>query len=233
MRSAAGFLVLLVVSCGSGSTAATSGPVESMVSETPKAMRIKAVRHRLELAALPVSGWIGLPVRGTIEVDAAVTVPIVGGRREFEQAVGSIAVRCIGTCTIGDDVTRLYPAAGASGRDAFFADGIAFSHIDLTGFEAEVTIADGKARLTHFQVTSPDLQLSLSLSLSLTATLSTSNLDGCLHLRPTDALRERDPRLHELVSLASPTQDDDGAHHIQFGGSVAEPRIMSRICELQ
>jgi hypothetical protein len=232
MRFVAACFTVACLSCGSDTGGATSGPIESIVSESRTATRLKAVRHKLDLAALPLSEWIGLPVRGTIEVDAAVTIPIEGGARDYRRARGSIAVRCVDTCTIGDDATRLRPAIKRPEAAAFLADGIAFSHIDLTNLEAELVIGDGTARLTRFHITSPDLDIAFAFNLTLAATLPASGLDACLNLRPTEALHARDPSLHALVSLANPVRSDDNFHHFKFAGSLAEPRVIGKICEV-
>jgi hypothetical protein len=224
-------MTVVASACGSGSgSGATSGPIESTVKESRDRVRVKAVHHKLALADLPVGAWIGLPVSGTIELDADVQIPVVDGVRDYRKATGSIAVRCLDTCRIGDDVTRLKPSTGSPSSDAFVGDGILFGHLDLTGLEAEVSIADGNARLTHWRLASADIDLDVALSLALARSLDESRIDACIRLRPTAALKERDLKLYDLLTIMTPASDADGQHHLQVAGTVDRPRMIGRIC---
>lgn len=226
MRTLA-WLAMGLVGCGAGGGdgGTTHGPLASIVHEAPGAVRLHAVRHRLELADLPVSAWVGLPARGTIEVDAALRIPVVDGQRRYDRAKGTIAVRCVAGCQLGDDHARLaMPDGPLLGGD------VAVSHLDLGGFDVELTAADGHARVSRWTLGSTDLELHVDLDVALAPALDDAALDGCVRFRPTDALARRDRRLHDLVTLASPFRGPDQDHRVQIAGTVARPRLLARMC---
>ncbi len=226
MRTLA-WLVVGLVGCGadSGHGGTTHGPLASIVHEAPGAVRLHAVRHRLELADLPVSAWVGLPARGTLELDAALRIPVVNGQRRYDQARGTLRVRCVDHCQLGDDHARLpFP-----GGDAFGGD-VAFSHLDLDGLDVELTVADGHARVTRWGLRSFDVELHVDLDATLAATLGASTVNGCVRFGPTDALAKRDPRLHSLLSLISPTRGPDQLSHVAITGTLAATRRVPRVC---
>jgi hypothetical protein len=222
-----GPLALAALSCGgSPGDGATRGPIERTVHVADDAVRVRAVRHRLDLATLPTEDWFALPARGTVVVDARVVVPIDHGRRDLRRARGHIGLRCDGPCQVGDDVARL----AAAGAAAIAPDGIAFGHLSLDGLDVELTIADGHARVTRFALASPDLELSVELDASLDRGLDAARLRGCVRFRATEALRARDPRLHGLLALLGSQVDDRGRASLAIDGTFGAPRVAPRPC---
>ncbi len=215
--------MLLMASCGSSSAPdqQTRGPLGSIVKATKGAVRLAAVRHPFALSEVPTS-WLELPMTGTIEIDADLTIPIVAGARDYARAHGSLAARCVGTCRIGDDLARLtFP---------FFGDSVAFSHLDFTDVEARVTVADGHALLSGWHLRSPDLEVHLELDLALATPLDDSRVKGCVRFKPTDALQARDPHLHMLVSLTGADRDGSGAFTVVLAGTAGALRVQPGTC---
>jgi len=93
-----------------------------------------------------------------------------------------------------------------------------------------VTFADGHARLTSWAMKSVDLELLLDLDVTLARDPSDARLDGCIRVRPTEALRARDPRLHTLLTLVAPARDADGRIVFQLTGPVSAPRLTAAAC---
>lgn len=226
MRTIA-WLTLGMVGCGAGGgqDRTTHGPLASIVKVSAREVRLHAVHHRLDLAELPVTSWVGLPARGTIEVDAELRLPVVDGQRRYDRAQGTIAVRCVAGCQLGDDHARLaMPDASLFGGD------IAFSHLDLGLFDVELTVADGRARVSRWTLGSTDLTVDVDLEVALAPALADAALDGCVGFAPTDALAGRDRRLHTLLTLVSPVVGPDQRYRAQIAGTVASPRVLARVC---
>lgn len=217
-------LAVGVVACGPTDDT-TRGPVASIVKTSAAGVRLHAVRHRLELAALPAEDWIALPATGTVEVDAAVKVPAVDGRPDYRKADGTIAVRSVGPWQLGDDVA-MRPVPGQA--TAF--GGLNFGHLAIDALAARLTVADGHARLTRWSLASPDVELDVDLDVTLERELGASRLLGCIRLEPTAALKARDPSLHTLLSLLGSPVDDHGRQDLTLTGTIDQPRIAARLC---
>lgn len=216
-----GALLLLACSlaCGSsGPPAPTSGPIESIVHVGATAVTLHAVRHRLALAELPIDAPV--PLRGAIELDANVTIPLVSFRPELRYAAGRARVRCVDHCQVGDG------APVQIGQ----LDPVPLPGVSLDGLAAEVRIADGVARLTQFALASDDLELQVGFVVRLARAPEDSRLDGCLRFRPTATVATRDPRLHALLTLASPASAN-GWDHVRVTGTVEAPRLRAEVCD--
>ena len=221
-------VIACAAACGSGSSGdgSTSGPIESIVHTSLDGVRLYAVRHKVDLATLPARRVLGLPVLGTGELDARASLLFDTSGVDLRNARGKVAVRCVGACQLGDDQTRLrLPGPAALG-----AGDVEFSHLDLTGLDAEVTIADGVARLTRWSLASVDLDLQVDLTVTLGRSPARSTVDACVRFRPTDALRERDPRLHALLGLSGAAEGPDGRSHLRVTGALTAPRIRGAVC---
>lgn len=208
MRAAIAIAMALVAACGAGDQPApTSGPIESIVHVSPTAVQLYAVRHRLDLAALPLDGAPVPALVGPIELDAAVTIPLDLLRPDATSAYGRVAVRCTGACRVGGDAAM--PA------------------VDLTGLAVEVAIRRGTARLTRWALASADVEATLGLTVRLARDPAASRLDGCLVIRPTAAAP---PPLRAAVDALAPA-DGGGWHRLRLGGTVGAPDLTAAPCE--
>ena len=54
--------------------------------------------------------------------------------------------------------------------------------------------------------------------------------DGCIRYRPTDALRERDPKMHALLEITGAHRDDDGWFQIAIQGPLAGLKWLAKPC---
>jgi type II secretion system protein N len=207
------------IACGdAGPPSPTSGPIDRIVHIGPTAVTLYAVRHRLELDELPIDAPV--PLVGAIELDADVAIPLVNFSPAPQHASGRARVRCIDHCQIGDG------APVRIGR----LDPVPLPGIALDGLDAEVRIKSGVARLTRWALASSDLELEVSFEVRLARSPAASALEGCLRFRPTAALATRDPKLHTLITLASPV-GTDGWSHVRVTGTVGTPRLLAAVCD--
>lgn len=221
--------LVAVAACGSDkkTESRTSGPIESIVHFTGAGVQVYASHHLLELSELPIARFVGgVPAQGTIELGANINVPLGGNGIDPRGAKGRLAFRCVGHCQLGDDHARIQ----LPGIGAFTDDGLEFSHVDLDGLEAHVQVADGHVRLTEWRLASADLDLDVDLDITLAPNPRASTIDACVRFRPTDALLARDPKLHAMLSLASPVRGPDDRQHVTITGSVSAPRVLPRVC---
>lgn len=229
-------LLATIAGCGKDKQAApkerpqTSGPIESIVHKTDATYRLDAVRHRVPLADTPLATWIGLPVSGEVELDADVTMPLVDNKPAYDRANGTIAVRCLDHCQIGDDVAKLKPAVKDPTAAAFIGDGLDVGHLDITGLEATVEITDGHARLVAHVQKSPDIVVDLGVTAELAADLAASTGSGCVHFKATDELRRRSAKTYTVLTLIGGMPDDSGTTNITVTSANGAREIKSAVC---
>jgi len=194
--------------------------LQGIATSTPDHLHLHTVAHAVSLDELPLDSWIDLPITGALELDIDLRVPDVGGRLVVVDTRGTIAIRTTSRCRIGDDATPLkHPSL-----DGFFPGGIPFTHLDLDSLRAELTVADGQAQLTRFEVASPDLDLRLELTVTLVTWLLQSTVAGTLRFRLTDIFAQREPLIHGLLSLFNLSPDPAALASIPFTGTLRAPR---------
>lgn len=196
---------------------------EHLGTATSEGLHLHAVREPFVLAELPFLDWIGLPVTGTVELDLELLVPRVDGRDDLFATRGTVGIRATERCRIGDDATPIKSPR----LDAIMPGGLPFSHIDLDALDVELTVGDGKARLTRFAVTSPDLEAHLDLTVTINRYLLASGIDGVLRAGPLPAFAERDPIVYGLFALLGAARDPSGLATLAFTGTLREPRLVS------
>jgi hypothetical protein len=208
----------------------TSGPIGSIVHKTDVTYRLDAVRHRVPLASTPLAGWIGLQVSGEVELDADVTMPLVDNKPAYDRANGTIAVHCIDRCQIGDDVAKLKPDIKDPTKAAFIGDGLDVGHLDITGLEVTVEIEDGHARLVGHVLKSADVTVDVDVTAQLAADLAASTGSGCIHFKPTEALKQRSPKTYTMLTLIGALPDDTGTMNITVTSASGAREIKPALC---
>ncbi len=223
------WIVLLLVACGSSSNPRTvpdDHELHDLSSETSDAKLVRFGGKAVSLTDLPiVADKLGLPVAGTADVMIDVAVPKTRGRLDYAKASGTIAIACT-RCQLGDDRARLVLASLAE----LAPDGIPFGHLTIDHLAVEATITAGKLALTSWKLRSPDFELSLSLSIGLASTFEDSAITGCVRFKPTAALRARDPRMHDMVSLTGAPLAADGMFTIKLEGQYGETKRLAKGC---
>ena len=169
------------------------------------------------LDELPVEDWTGgLPVRGDGKLLVALSQ-----RGDWSAARGVVGFTC-DDCTLGDDRAKL---------DLGDFGAVEFQHLTFDTVRMRAEFRDGLVRVTS-QWRSRDMTLDADIDGVLAPRAEDIELAGCVVFRPTDALRERDPRMHSLLSVTGAPSDDDGQFYIRLSGTLGAMRRRGEICEL-
>src|SRR5689334_12894974 len=172
------------------------------------------------LEDLELEKFIGLPVSGDgrLVVSKSLISPT-----NWSNVRGHATFVCEG-CALGDDHTTL--------KDFVWAppEGLQFGHLALGEIDGRADFGDGhvKARMS---VRSEDLEIVVRVDGVLANRKEDVTLNGCIQFRPADALRERDPRMHALLSVTGAESDDAGWFYISLEGPVGELRRYAKRCE--
>jgi hypothetical protein len=171
---------------------------------------------------LPVTAWTaGLPVTG----DGKLVVALSPAEpTDWSVVTGHVTFTCDG-CTLGDDRAQLQ-------IEFWDSKGVDFGHLTFDTVRARADFAGGRVRVTA-EWRSPELELDAVVHGELAPAAADTRLDGCVRFRPTDALRQRDVKLHALVSITGAPADDAGRFFITLDGTLGEMRRLGKICELR
>jgi hypothetical protein len=183
-------------------------------------------RETVDLAARHLEDPIGLPMRGTVDID----VELDHAKNDMRKATGTIRVRCLKGCRLGDDHAKLVPKAPRAG--AFGSDGLYFGHIDFDSIDIEITVANGTATIARWNVASKDVELILSGDIKLASTIGDSVAALCLRFGATPALEQRDPRTAAVIELTGgPRSDKDGLFNIKLVDRIAQLKRLGVVCD--
>lgn len=242
MRSLA---LLVLVACGSKARSADTpvpivtvaaeppvavGRLDGAVTETATEVRARFAGNEVPLETLPIAAYVGLPMTGKADFVVDVQVPISNGERDYRAATGRFSLRCRG-CTLGDDVAKLHLPKRGKPIDDFLGDGIYFGHLTFDRLAIRVELANGKARVSGWKIESPDLALVVDVTLELAKRLEDSSVTGCIRFKPTDALRERDPRTHAAFMVTGAPLAPDGQFHIKLAGTYGDLKKLGVACD--
>jgi hypothetical protein len=171
------------------------------------------------LDELPVREWtLGLPVSGDGTLRVSKSLLAVD---DWSQAKGHAVFNCDG-CELGDNYARMQLG------EPF--DDIPFSYLTFDELSARADFGDGHMHLTS-RWRSPDFELDGRVDATLAKTAADSRLDGCVVFRPTDVLRERDPKLHALVAVTGANTNEAGWFMIAIGGTLGDMKALARTCQ--
>jgi hypothetical protein len=173
------------------------------------------------LDELPVSSWTaGLPVSGDGRLVVALTP---AEPTDWTTVTGSVTFTC-DRCTLGDDRTQLQ-------IEFWDAKAIDFGHLTFDTVRARAVLSNRRVELAS-QWRSPEFELDAYVVGELAPSAADTRLEGCVRFRPTAALRERDPRLHDVISLTGAPVDAHGRYFITLEGTLGELRRLGKICEM-
>ncbi len=224
------FLVVLVVACGSKNPAdvPVDHELHDLSSTTEDTRYLRYGGKQVEVADLPiVADRLGLPVRGTADILIDLAVPKTRGRFDYARTTGRFEITCT-RCQIGDDSAKL--ALPDELAAAFVSDGIAFGHLTIDRLIVTGTVEAGQVRIVSWELRSPDVEVDLMFSMALASRFADSAVAGCVRFKPKPALRERDPRMFDLISLTGAARDADGVDHVSIEGTVDDTRNMAKLC---
>lgn len=221
-------VVLMAAGCGSSNPANVPADhrLYDLGSETGDTKYIRYGGKQVDVADIPrVADTLGLPVSGTADIVIDVAIPKTRRRPDYAKAHGTISIACT-KCRLGDDQAKLVLAD----LTGLAPDGIPFGHLTIDQLEVEATIAGGKLALTSFKLRSPDFEIRLALSMAFASSFEDSAVTGCIRFKPTAALRARDPRMHDMLSLTGAARGPDGFDHVSLEGTVGETRRLAKDC---
>jgi hypothetical protein len=131
---------------------------------------------------------------------------------------------------IGDGKAKLKLKAKNARSQAFAGDGTAFGKINVTTLEAKLELKDGKAEITKWDAKSPDVELHVDFSMTLAQNLDQSAVGGCIRFKGSEALRKREPKTADAISLTGAARHTDGLDHIKLEGTFKEVRKLAKVC---
>ena len=174
-----------------------------------KTLHATVTGHEVVLEHLPLAAWLQSPMAGQGEIAIDVTVAIEHGRPDYRGANGTIDLRCVGKCRLGDEHTKLHVAPAMSGLD-----------VDLDELESHAAIANGQLTVSRWTVRAQDVEVSVSGRIELAAELDDSVLAGCVRIKASG----------ELATLLGPIASD-GMHNIRIAGHVGDMHRLDEICD--
>ncbi|MGE0870530.1 MAG: hypothetical protein AB7P03_18340 [Kofleriaceae bacterium] len=187
-------------------------------------MQIKGTA--VELAGLPATVWIGLPISGRADITGDLFVPTNAGNKDYRGLQGEIVLRCSTGCRLGDDRAAL--RVGLPARPV----NLPFGHLDFRSVVAKVFIADGRALVTQWSTASDDATFELSAELALAPKLEDSKLKGCLRVKPKPALEARDPTLAAVMTTTGAYDDNDHLFHTRLLGTLGKIQTLNESCDI-
>jgi hypothetical protein len=176
-----------------------------------------------------------LPMAGEVEFELELDLPndkLKSGKTgpDYTKASGFVEFQCANGCTIGDGKAKLKLKAKNTRSQAFAGDGTAFGKINVQSMVARVDIRDGKLEVTKFETRSSDVELHVDFQMTLAQTLEASAVAGCIRFKGSDALRKREPKTADAISLTGAARHTDGLDHIKLSGTFKEVRKLANIC---
>lgn len=176
-----------------------------------------------------------LPMSGDVDFDLDLELPnnkLKNGKvgPDWTSAAGSVEFNCDAGCTIGDGKAKLKLTAKNARSQAFAGDGTAFGKIQIQSLNAKVEIKDSKLEVTRFDTKSADVDLNLELVMTLAENLDQSAVSGCIRFRGSDALRKREPKTADAISLTGAARHTDGLDHIKLEGTFKQIRKLAKVC---
>lgn len=171
-----------------------------------------------------------LPFTGDGTYDVDLEIPVVNGRRDYSRARGYFTATC-SHCAIGDDKTNLVPRTTSTSRNQIIGEGLLFGHVAFDNIEIRVDVGGGHARLTRWDVTSPDLVTRVAADVKLARDLADSTVEACVRFQPTKALQQRDPKTYAVFEVTGASPGADGMFSIRFLDKLQDPRILAMDCD--
>jgi len=188
----------------------------------PGGMHTTITGTDVDLAALPMREWIGLPAsgHGSIALDVHVPTGNVAG------ATGTIELHCLAKCRLGDD----HAVIQASAKSRMLGD-LQFGHIDFDRIDVKIAIGGGHADVTEWKVESPDVELDVKGKLVLANKLNDSRIDACVRFRAKPDFTARDPKTSAVIELTGAPKAADGFYNIALADKVTEMKRLGRVCD--
>jgi type II secretion system protein N len=202
----------------SGSLAATlgEGEMHASVSNSEGTRQIEAELDAMDLHALGLGAWWGLPIKGAASGTIDVTLDA-----EPNKTAGNVELKVDGL-RIGDGKSKI-KVPGMMG-------GLTLSETHAGTLDSKITIADGVATIERLSTDGTDLKAKGNGTVGLAPQVGRSRLDILFDFTLTEAWKTKDEKNRTMLELLT-TQgewrratDPDGTLHLHLGGTVSAMR---------
>jgi type II secretion system protein N len=190
-----------------------SGSIDASYVQSSSAQHIEAKLASLDVAALGLGSYVGLPVQGHASGDIELDLP-----QEVDKSNGSITLAITGL-RVGDGKAKIkIPALGGSG--------LTLDQIDAGKLNLKVKVQDGLATIAEFRTDGRDLKLNGQGNLRLVEPLRRSRPDLSLDLTFSDVYKNKSDRtkaMFDLIGMRSEWQRSttpDGTLRVHVGGTL-------------
>jgi hypothetical protein len=205
-------------------TAAPVAPVEDHelhidIATGVDGLHVKVIGHAAQLDHAPIADLIGMPASGTADIAIDVVVPVEHGARDFHGAKGSIDLRCLAQCALGEDATPT-----RVGSQQF---GIDIGKVAIDDFELHASIADGKLEIAKWAVHVAGIELAIAGRIELAHALDDSVVNGCARFRPVKV----DEKVRAMAAVSGAPIAGDGFYNIRLSGHLRDMHRLAQVCD--
>ncbi|NVB77371.1 MAG: type II secretion system protein GspN [Kofleriaceae bacterium] len=218
-------LTLILTACDSHTTEPKKGEgafeIGDVVKTTSDEARISVERSAVPLEEMAFDRWLaGLPMRGMAHMTIDLSAPRHADRTLFSRARGTLAFECT-DCQIGDDSAQL-EIAGQK---------LDVGHLDIKSLALRGTVDGGHAKLTTWELASPDVKLDISMDIALADDLAASKIEGCIRFAPASGLDKRRPKTWAVLQTTGANVDHSGMYSIRITGTLGTPKRLAQACD--
>lgn len=192
-------------------------------------LQFSAQGRDLPAKLLPTREFIVMPMGGLIDIDVAMRVPIERGKQDFAKATGHFQFACPKGCSVGDGSKIKMPTVNAR-NEAMMGDGVEFGTISIAKLLARLDIGKGNARLSKFQLESPDGEAKLDFDAKLAPVMNDSTVEGCVRYKPSPALQSKDIKTYNQIVLIGGILASDGFFHVKLSDRLGRMRKVGVEC---
>jgi len=212
----------LVAACGRGAEPHQGAfAPDDVVTVTRDEARISVERSAVPLEDMALARWFaGVPMQGLAQLKIDLAAPVKDHRTLFSRAHGTFAVACGHGCRLGNDVAQL----DIRGQK------LDVGHIDIDSLAVRGSVENGHAKVTQWQLVSPDVKLGVDLDIALADDLAASKVEGCIRFAPVTGLDARRPKTWTLLETTGANRDRTGMFSIRITGTLGAPKRLAQAC---
>lgn len=201
------------------------GHLSGVIRASKTSLNVDFRLKRVPLSTIPgIADAVGLPLGGG--GDGHVTLDLPKG--DWTKATGKVNLSCTVGCTVGDDVSRVYPKAKREADQLMVKDGFVVKTISVGRFVLGIRIAKGEAKLDAFEFQSPDGEIAIDFSIKLAKKMNDSVITGCIRYKCAADYQAKSPA---ACDLGSPVVDRDGFHNIKLAGKLGTMKRLGAVCD--
>lgn len=195
-----------------------TGSVEGSYEQEQEAFAVQAELAELDLGAVGIGPWLGLPLRGIATGEVALTMPEAVAQAD---ASGKLVITGV---AIGDGKAKL--------KLPGLRDGFTVERLDAGTFTLELASENGLATIKQFESKGTDIAIHGEGTLRLVRPIARSRGDFLLSATFTDKYKERNDRTKALFQLLDFQPDlkratsDDGTMTFRISGALSAIRAV-------